>query len=147
MKANALILVIILSLFATKVAGPCTASISGGTSPVCINTSPGTFTATGGGGTSYTYLWYLNGVATSTATQTYDPGNLTATSTIYCAITCDGTSTENSNTITITVNPATIAGSVTGGSAICSGGNSGVLTISGYTGTIVRWESSPDGST
>jgi len=54
MKAKALILVFILSLFAAKVAGQCTASVSGGTSPVCYNTSPGTFTATGGGGTTYT---------------------------------------------------------------------------------------------
>ncbi|HNW70988.1 MAG TPA: HYR domain-containing protein, partial [Bacteroidales bacterium] len=65
-----------------------TASISGGTSPICYNSSPGTFTATGSGGTgSYTYLWYQNGVSTGVTTQTYNPGNLTTTpNTYYCEV-------------------------------------------------------------
>ncbi|MBK7132278.1 MAG: hypothetical protein IPH69_05450 [Bacteroidales bacterium] len=65
-----------------------TASISGGTSPICYNTSPGTFTATASGGIgSYSYLWYKNGVSTGVTTQNYSPGLLPSSSTFYCDIT------------------------------------------------------------
>ena len=68
--------------------GNLTAGINPGNTSICYNTSPGTFTATGGGGTgSYTYLWYRDGSSTGVTTQTYAPGALTSTSTFYCAIT------------------------------------------------------------
>ena len=94
-----------------------TTSISGGTSPICSNTNPGTFTATGGGGIgSYTYLWYKDGVSTGVTTPTYAPGNLTATSTFYCAITSGACGPINTSTTTINVNTlpeAPSAGNVT----------------------------------
>jgi hypothetical protein len=82
-------------------------SISGGTSPVCNNTSPGTFTATGSGGTgSYTYLWYLNSASTGTTTQTYTSPNLTTgANTVYCAVSSSPCGTANTSTTTIGVGP------------------------------------------
>ena len=81
-----------------------TAGISGGTSPICYNTSPGTFTATGNGGTgSYSYLWYKNGISTGVTTQTYAPENLTDTSAFYCAVTSGSCGTINTDTTTIIV--------------------------------------------
>jgi hypothetical protein len=77
MKNQALILILFLTLFAGKVAGQCTPDISPGSSSICYNTSPGTFTATGHGGSGYTYLWYKDGGSTAITTQTYDPGVLT----------------------------------------------------------------------
>ncbi|MFV8380039.1 T9SS sorting signal type C domain-containing protein, partial [Flavobacterium sp. LB3R33] len=46
------------------------------------------------------------------------------------------------STLTITVESATVAGSVNGGTTICAGSTSGTLTLSGYNGTILNWESS-----
>ena len=43
---------------------------------------------------------------------------------------------------TITVGTGTVGGAVTGGSSICSGSTSGLLTLSGHTGSVIRWESS-----
>lgn len=81
-----------------------TAVASGGTTSVNYNTSPGTFTATAGGGTgSYTYLWYLNGASTGITTSTYTPGNLIVTSDIYCAITSGVSGTVNTPTIVVSV--------------------------------------------
>ena len=41
-----------------------------------------------------------------------------------------------------------VGGAVAGGASVCSGSNnSGTLTLSGYTGTILRWEFSTDGGT
>ena len=43
---------------------------------------------------------------------------------------------------TITVGTGTVGGTVTGGSSICSGSTSGLLTLSGHVGSVIRWESS-----
>ena len=112
------------------------ATISGGTSPICYNTSPGTFTANGGGGTgSYTYLWYLNNVSTGIDTQTYNPGALTANAAIYCAVTSASCGTVNTSTTGITVDEnlsATISG---GTSPICYNTSPGTFTANGGGGT------------
>ena len=98
-----------------------TAGISGGSSPICYNTAPGTFTATGGGGTgSYTYLWYKDGSTTGVTTQTYAPGNLTATSTFYCAITSGICGTVNTSTTTITVTALPTATIIYSGTPFCT---------------------------
>ena len=81
--------------------------LSGGASNACYNTSPGVFTATGSGGSgTYTYLWYLGGVSTGITTQTYDPGNLTLSTNVYCAVTSCGTS-QNSAIICCFCNKCT----------------------------------------
>jgi len=49
-----------------------------------------------------------------------------------------------SNPVTITMNPNSDGGIVMGSATVCSGQNSGMLTLVNYTGTILRWESSTD---
>jgi gliding motility-associated-like protein len=106
MKNQSIILIFILSLFTLRSVAQCTATISGGSSPICYNTSPGTLTATGTGDPGpYTYLWYQDAVSTGVTTQTFTPGNLTATSSFYCSITSATCGTLNSSPITITVTP------------------------------------------
>lgn len=98
-----------------NVLGDLMATITGGNSPICGNTSPGTITATGSGGSgSYTFQWYLNGVATST-NQNYDPGNLTNDATIYCEVTSFPCGTISTSSLDIVVNmPATpVIGTIT----------------------------------
>ena len=63
MKKTAFILILFLTLFSGKAAAQCVgdlkADITGGSDLICINTSPGTFTAVAEGESgSYTYLWY-----------------------------------------------------------------------------------------
>jgi YVTN family beta-propeller protein len=60
--------------------------------------------------------------------------------TIVTGVACSGTP----KSFTITVNPDIAAGSIAGGTAVCPGINSTTLTLSGYAGSIVRWESSTD---
>ena len=57
---------------------------------------------------------------------------------------CSG---DYSNIRTVTVSPATVGGTVTANATVCSGSNSGTLTLSGHTGSIVRWQRSIDGGT
>ncbi|MFD0984269.1 T9SS sorting signal type C domain-containing protein [Flavobacterium myungsuense] len=56
--------------------------------------------------------------------------------------TISNTTCSTSANATITVISGTAAGTVIGGSTICSGSTSGLLTLSGHTGTVIRWESS-----
>ncbi len=42
----------------------------------------------------------------------------------------------------MTISAPTSGGAVSGESTVCSGSTSGVLTLSGHTGTVIRWESS-----
>ena len=85
-------------------------SVTGGT-------GTGTFTAVG-----------LNTVGSSIITVT----NLTSES---CANTI-----STFNTVTINVYSASVGGSINTPAAICSGGTSGLLTLSGYTGLVVKWQ-------
>lgn len=61
-------------------------------------------------------------------------GNVTVT-------TPSGTATTNA---VFMVNASSFGGTVAGGTTVCSGSNSTVLTLSGHTGTVIRWESSLD---
>ena len=45
---------------------------------------------------------------------------------------------------TLTVNPTSVGGTITGGGVICSGA-SGLLKVRGYTGSVLLWEYSTDG--
>ncbi|MBK9673653.1 MAG: hypothetical protein IPO70_15825 [Bacteroidetes bacterium] len=38
-----------------------------------------------------------------------------------------------------------MGGSVTTSTSVCAGSNSGVLTLSGHTGTVQKWQSSTNG--
>lgn len=112
-----------------------TANISGGSSPICYNSAPGTLTATGGGGNgTYTYLWYKNGASTGVTTQTYAPGNLTSTSAFYCAVTSGSCGTVNTPTTTITVYSTLTAGISGGTTPICYNTAPGTLTATGTGG-------------
>ncbi|WP_264536377.1 T9SS sorting signal type C domain-containing protein [Flavobacterium sp. N1736] len=49
---------------------------------------------------------------------------------------------EGSAPVSITISPATVGGTVSGGTTINSGSTSGLLTLSGHTGSVVKWQSS-----
>ncbi|WP_051234394.1 T9SS sorting signal type C domain-containing protein [Flavobacterium denitrificans] len=48
----------------------------------------------------------------------------------------------SNNTSNIVISPPSSGGTVNGGTTICSGSTSGVLTLTGNTGTVLNWESS-----
>ena len=139
MKKLTFALIFIMSLFAGKMAAQCTVSITGGTLSICINTSPGTFTAnvTGDPG-PFTYLWYKDAVSTGVTTQTYSPGNLAASAVITCSITNVPCGTVSSGPTSITVIPNASIASVTGLTPICDGATASYsansVVLSGGTG-------------
>lgn len=85
-------------------------------------------------------------IANTTSTQAYN--NLGATS-IYRAVVQNGVcASVNSSIATITVDDISNAGSLTAGTTVCTGANSGAIFVNGYNGNIQNWELSTDnGST
>ena len=115
---------------------------------VCSGSNSGTLTLAGYTGTimgwesSTDNFTTTTPIANAAATQTYT--NITA-STKYRAVIKSGTCpTDNSSSASITIDPTTIGGTVSTDATVCSGSNSGTLTLAGYTGTILGWESSTD---
>jgi gliding motility-associated-like protein len=84
-------------------------------------------------------------IANTSNTYTY---NNVAITTSFRAIVKSGTcSSATSSVAIITIGSATVAGNVSKDSTFCSSINSGILTLSGYTGNIMQWESSTDNFT
>ena len=114
-------------------------TVCAGGSGAAIGGSP---TASGGSG-SYTYSWSPStGLSSSTVAN---PTALPATTTTYTVTVTDSQGcTATSSSVTVTVNAVSAGGSASS-SAICSGSTAQV-TLSGQTGTIQKWQSSPDHS-
>jgi hypothetical protein len=121
--------------------------------PCSLTTSPGTLSGTQtvcqGDTTIFTssvadgeWLSSNTSVATVDASTGVITGISAGNSTIlYTKIGSEG-SCPGVATRVITVSPAGIGGTVSGGTTICQGSTSGLLTLSGHTGTVIRWEKS-----
>ena len=95
-------------------------------------------------------MWSVSPVGTVTFSDATQP-NATATGlvpgTTYSftwTITLSGGCPPSSNSVTIKDDVPAVGGNTTGDATVCFGSNSGVITLSGQTGSIIRWESSTD---
>jgi hypothetical protein len=94
------------------------------------------------------YSWTVSGTGNiisgtgATGTVTWD-ANFSGTATIS-VVAINGCGTSSPVSTTFTVNPTTAKGSITASSTICYN-SSKAITLSGYTGTIQKWQSSTDG--
>ena len=111
---------------------------------VCSGTNTGTVNLNGQTGSVLRWEISTDGgttwsaVANTTTSQAYS--NLTQT-TMGRAVVQNGVcASANSTPVTITVNPVSAGGSVSTSTTVCSGTNSGTLSVSGQTGNIIRWE-------
>jgi len=120
---------------------------------VCIGTNSTTLTLSGQTGNVIKWQSANNINFTGTVVDisntntTYVVTNIN-TPTYYRAVVQSGTSTSFSTPAFIDIIPQSVSGSITPStSTVCSGQNSGLLTLSGYLGSIIRWEESTNGST
>jgi gliding motility-associated-like protein len=125
-------------------------AVTGGTT-ICSGSTSGVLTLAGHTGTVTRWESSTDGGTTWTpivnTLTTYTSGALTQTTQFRAVVTSGSCPSANSTATTVTVNPTSVGGTVTGGATVCSGSTSGVLTLAGHTGTITRWESSTDGGT
>ncbi len=120
-------------------------SVTGGTT-ICEGNTSALLTLSGNTGSVEKWQFAIAPFSTwndiTHTNTTYTSGALTE-NTQFRAVVKNGTClSDNSSTTTVTVDPLPIAGSVTGGSTICSGNTSAQLSLSGHTGNIVKWQSS-----
>lgn len=119
---------------------------------VCASGNGGTLTLAGRVGNVNRWEFSTTGgaswtnITNTTATQNYT--NLTTT-TLYRVRVTSGSGagacpTTYSDTVTITVDPVTVPGSLTSSATVCSGTNAGTLNLAGNNGSITNWESSTD---
>ncbi len=120
-----------------------------GSTRLCAGTNTATMTI--GGKTGNVIKWQssslndfsANVVDINNTTMTLTVTNLTAT-TYYRAVVQNGACPSVYSSVgTITVDPATVAGTITGSKNYCaSSANATVLTLTGKTGSVVKWQSS-----
>lgn len=123
--------------------GTCAAisAVLSGANTICSGGSTNLSVAVTGGLSPYTVV-YSGGTVNSYASGSniaVSPGSTTLYSLTSVRDT-NGCAATVSGTPTVTVNPSTVAGSVWGGATICNGSTSGLLTLSGQTGSVIRWE-------
>jgi hypothetical protein len=121
-----------------------------GEQTVCSGENNGTLTLTGYSGTilrwesSTNNFLTVNSISNSTPQLIFN--NLTQTTAYRVVVFNPGCPNVNSNAVTITVRPNTVGGIVNGSTTVCAVQNSGLLTLTGHSGNVVRWESSTDGT-
>lgn len=105
--------------------------------------STGTVTlgATSSAGTINWHSESTGGTTLSTGNN-YTTPSISTTTAYYVDATANGCTTAVRTAVVATVDPITVGGIISGGSTICSGSTSGVLTLSGHIGSVVKWQSS-----
>ena len=133
------------SALITVNAAPVAGTLSG-TNAVCSGNSPGNLTLSGQTGTisfwqSKTGASWVN---ISNTTNTYNPGSLTITTQFRVVVSSGSCAADTTPSFTVTVTSGSVGGSVSAPQTICAGGAVSALTLTGQTGTIDNWQSSPD---
>ncbi|MFZ4522037.1 MAG: T9SS type A sorting domain-containing protein [Bacteroidales bacterium] len=117
---------------------------------VCTGTNTTILTLTGKTGVVQRWQYSTNSGTdwtdlNSATNTTYTATNLTVT-TDYRAVVKSGTCPEAfSVAATITVDPTSNGGNISGGKIVCYGTNSTTLTLYGQTGTVVKWQYTSNG--
>ena len=134
---------------ATRTVTVSPASVAGsiaGAATVCTGTNSTTLTLSGNTGSiqwqSSTDATNYSNISGATA-ATYTATNLTTTTYYKAVVTSGACASATTSAATITVSPASVAGSIAGAATVCTGTNSTTLTLSGNTGSI-QWQSSTD---
>ena len=120
-----------------------TPTASAAASPICIGSSS-TLNVTGGTlGTGASWVWYAGGCASGSSIGSGASINVSPSQTTTYYVRAEGDCGNTScATVQVIVNAATVGGTLSPNRTICSGSNSGLLSLSGNVGSVVRWESS-----
>ena len=120
-------------------------TLSGGTTPICLGSGTGIMTVAGYSGTIARWERQRNSggwanIANTNATYSETPA-LAGTWEYRVRITSGACPAVYSTIRTIVLNPVSVGGSITGGTTpLCLGSATGTMTLSGHTGSVLRWE-------
>lgn len=119
-------------------------SLSAAGPPICAGTSGPTLTLSGQTGS--VIRWekadapYTNWTTIVNTATTQATGVLTVSTAFRAVVQNSSCSVLKTDSVIVTITPLVVKGAVTGGATVCSGSNSGLLTLSGQTGSVIRWE-------
>ncbi len=120
-----------------------------GDATVCYGSNNGSVQLTGNNGSVQFWEYSTDGGNQwnniSQTGNSYNYSGLTQTTSFRAHLRNGACNTVIGNTVTITVTPLSIGGNITGSGTICKSNNSGTLTLTGNTGSVVEWQSSTDG--
>ncbi|TRW22359.1 T9SS sorting signal type C domain-containing protein [Flavobacterium zepuense] len=102
----------------------------------CQNTPVTLTTTVTGGDAPYIYQWSGGLGSADTAT----PPTTTPGTTNYTLTVIDANGITSTDTAQIIVTPTVVAGTATGDQVLCANTTPGDVTLTGYTGNIIRWE-------
>lgn len=92
------------------------------------------------------YSWSgPNAFSSTDQNPTISGVGLAASGTYTVTATIPGGCSSVSASVNISIDPTTVAGVLAGDSTVCEANNIGTARLSGQTGNVVRWESSPTG--
>jgi hypothetical protein len=132
------------STFSVSVNSSTGGSLAGTTTAVCLGTSTGTITLSGHIGSIVRWEKRVNtGTWTNIAntTSTYSETPTSAGSWQYRALLQNGTCAAVYSTVFSKTFNASIGGTLSGTTgAVCLGTSTGTITLSGNTGSVIRWE-------
>jgi hypothetical protein len=142
----------VISSFRTVTVNP--TSVGGTATPTASTVCSGSGTAISVAGNTGTIQWQqsANGstgwanvtVGNGATAANYTTPNLTITTYYRALVTSGVCPSANSATATVTVSPVSVGGTATAtASTVCSGSGT-TITVTGYTGTIDKWQSSSD---
>jgi gliding motility-associated-like protein len=117
---------------------------------ICVGAIPAALTSStdaAGGTGSITYVWESSTDGTSfslisgVASSTYSPGAVSVNTYFRRGASTANDAIVYSSPVLVTVQES-VGGSIAGSATVCAGTNSTVLTLSGQTGSITKWQSS-----
>jgi gliding motility-associated-like protein len=117
---------------------------------ICVGAIPAALTSStdaAGGTGSITYVWESSTDGTSfslisgVASSTYSPGAVSVNTYFRRGASTANDAIVYSSPVLVTVQQS-VGGSIAGSATVCAGTNSTVLTLSGQTGSITKWQSS-----
>jgi PKD repeat protein len=113
-------------------------------STICLGSNTNISVTGGSLGSGASWKWYAGGCGTGTSIGTGTTINVSPTQTTIYYVRAEGDcGNSNCASVQVTVNPATVGGSVAADQTICSGSQpSGNFTLSGNVGTVVKWQKS-----
>ena len=116
---------------------------SAAASPICFGGNTNISVVGGSLGTGASWKWYAGGCASGTSIGTGSSISVSPTQTTTYFVRAEG---DCNNTgcasVQVIVNPTSVGGALASDKTICAGSNSGLLSLTGSVGSIVRWESS-----
>src|SRR4030095_9197914 len=133
----------VISVTSCCVASTNPTSATASSPSICLGGNTNISVSGGSLGTGASWKWYLGGCGNGQSIGTGATINVNPAQTTTYYVRAEGDcGTTNCASVQVVVSPPSVGGGPAENITICSGSNSGLLSLTGNTGAVLRWESS-----